>query len=296
MHQLITPRLIAFFVGLFFALAALWAFVNGASAVIGQGYLKEPTAEASFHKAPNEYHFSFNGPLGKYDQRQLQRGLKVYTEVCSACHSLKFVAFRDLSALGLDAGQIKTFAAAHQVPGIDPNTGEAIMRPGLPTDYFPSPYPNAVAARAANNNAIPPDLSLVTKAREDGSSYVPTLITGYTDPATYKNAKGQSLKAEFPDFTTPLGLHFNPYFANLNIAMPPPLTTEGQVTYDDGTKATIPQMAQDVAAFLTWTAEPQLVKRRQTGWAVMIFLIFATVLAYMSKQQVWAAMKPRKKG
>ena len=296
MRQLITPRLIAFFVGLFFVFAALWSFVNGAGAVIGQGFLKEPTAEHEFHKHPNQYSFSFDGPLGKFDQRQLQRGLKVYDEVCSACHSLKFVAFRDLAALGLNEGQIKAYAAKKVVPGIDPATGEVTTRPGLPTDYFPSPFANAVAAAAANNNAIPPDLSLITKARHDGSNYVPSLITGYADPATYKNAHGQSLKAEFPDFSTPAGLHFNPYFANLNLAMAPPLTTEGQVTFDDGTKATIPQMAQDVAAFLTWTAEPQLIKRRQTGWAVMIFLIFATVLAYMSKQQIWAAIKPRKKG
>jgi ubiquinol-cytochrome c reductase cytochrome c1 subunit len=287
MRQLITPRLIAFFVGLFFVFAVLWAFVNGAGAVIGQGYLKEATAEHEFHKHPRDFQFSFNGPFGNWDQRQLQRGLKVYTEVCSACHSLKFVAFRDLSALGLNEAQIKTFAAAHQVPGIDPNTGEATTVPGKPTDYFPSPYPNAVAARAANNNAIPPDLSLMTKARHDGTNYVASLLTGYTEQPA-------ELLKKFPDAKTPVGLHYNPYFANLNLAMPPPLISEGQVTYDDGTKATVNQMAQDVAAFLTWTAEPQLIKRRQTGWAVMVFLLFATVLAYMSKQQVWAAVKKKK--
>lgn len=295
MRQLITPRLIALVVGLFFVLAVLWAFVTGAHAVIGQGYLKEPTAESEFHKHPNKYDFSFNGPFGKWDQRELQRGLKVYDEVCSACHSLKFVAFRDLAALGLTPGQIKAYAAKKTVPGIDPVTGEATTRPGLPTDYFPSPYPNDVAARAANNNAVPPDLSLITKARHDGTNYVVSLLTGYADLATYKNAKGKTVQSEFPDFVTPPGGHFNPYFANLNIAMPPPLLTPGQVTFDDGSPSDIQSMAKDVAAFLTWTAEPNLVKRRQTGWAVMVFLLFATVLAYMSKQQIWSAVKPKKR-
>lgn len=298
MRQLITPRVIALLVGLFFALAVVWALVKGigpAFATLGEyGRFTEPTAEHEFHKDPEDLKFSFDGPLGKWDTRQLQRGLKVYDEVCAACHSLKFVAFRDLAALGLTEGQIKAYAAKKVVPGIDPATGETTTRPGLPTDYFPSPYPNAVAAAAANNNAIPPDLSLMAKARHDGTNYVASLLTGYAAQAGYKNEEGKVLLEEFPDAKTPPGLHFNPYFANLNLAMAPPLTTEGQVTYDDGTKATIPQMAQDVAAFLTWTAEPQLVKRRQTGWAVMIFLLFATVLAYLSKQQIWAAMKPKK--
>jgi ubiquinol-cytochrome c reductase cytochrome c1 subunit len=295
MRQLITPRVIALFVGLFFVLAALWGLFTGVSAVIGQGFLKEPTAEHEFHKHPEDAKFSFDGPLGRWDTRQLQRGLKVYDEVCAACHSLKYVAFRDLAALGLSEGQIKAYAAKKVVPGIDPVTGETTTRPGLPTDYFPSPYPNAVAAAAANNNAIPPDLSLMAKARHDGTNYIVSLLTGYTSQQGYKNEEGKVLLAEFPDAKTPPGLHFNPYFPNLNLAMAPPLITEGQVTFDDGTRATIPQMAQDVAAFLTWTAEPQLVKRRQTGWAVMVFLLFATVLAYLSKQQIWSAVKPKKK-
>ena len=294
MRQLISIRVVAVIVGAFFAIMALWAFGTGLAAVASQGYLKEPSAEASFHQHPNHYDFSFDGPFGKWDVGQLQRGLKVYDEVCSACHSLKFVAFRDLADLGLSPAQIKAFAAKHQVPGVDKNTGEATTVPGLPTDHFPSPYPNDIAARAANNNAIPPDLSLITKARHGGADYVVSLITGYANPQTYKNEKGESLKQKFPDFTTPAGLHFNPYFANLNIAMPPPLHTNGQVTFDDGAPNDIKSMAEDVGAFLTWTAEPKLIKRRQTGWPVVIFLIFATGLAYLSKQQVWAAVKPKK--
>lgn len=291
MRQLISIRLVGFLVGLLFAVAALWAFLTGVgpafSVFAEHGRFVEPTAEHEFHKHPEKQDFSFNGPLGKWDTRQLQRGLKIYDEVCSACHSLKFVAFRDLAALGLNEGQIKAYASKKVVPGIDPVTGEVTTRPGLPTDRFPSPYPNDVAARAANNNAIPPDLSLMTKARHDGSNYVASLLTGYGPQPAEQLRK-------FPDSKTGPGLHYNPYFHSLNLAMAPPLTSEGQVTFDDGTKASVPQMAKDVAAFLTWTAEPQLVKRRQTGWAVMIFLLFATVLAYFSKQQIWSAVKPKR--
>lgn len=292
MRQLITPRVVGLLVGLLFAVAALWAFVTGVgpafSVLAKHGSFVEPTAEHEFHKEAKDYKFSFDGPLGKWDTVQLQRGLKVYNEVCAACHSLKYVAFRDLAALGLNEAQIKAFAASKQVPGIDPATGEATTRPGLPTDYFPSPFPNAVAAAAANNNAIPPDLSLMTKARHDGINYVASLLTGYQEQPA-------ELLRRFPDAKTPEGLYYNPYFPNLNLAMAPPIMSEGQVTYDDGTRATVEQMSKDVAAFLAWTAEPQLVKRRQTGWAVMVFLLFATVLAYLSKQQVWAAVKPKKR-
>jgi len=288
-------RIIASLIGLGFTVVVLWAFGNGVYNVALEGQLKAPTAEHEFHQHPKDVHFAQDGLFGKYDRAQLQRGLQVYKEVCSACHSLKFVAFRDLEGLGYNEAQIKTLAAEFQVPGIDPNTGEATTRPGLPTDYFPSPYPNAVAARAANNNAIPPDLSLMTKARHDGTAYVYSLLTGYRDLASF-TVDGKHVKDEFPDFTTPTGGHFNPYFANLNIAMPPPLTSDGQVTYGEGNpEPTIDQMSQDVSAFLAWTAEPKLEKRRQTGWAVLGFLLFATILAYMAKTQVWAAVKPKKK-
>jgi len=281
-------RIIASLIGLGFTVVVLWAFGNGLAAVISDGELKAPTAEHHYHLHPKDVKFASDGVFGKYDKQQLQRGFQVYKEVCSACHSMKFVAFRDLGALGYSEGQVKAIAAGFQVPGVDPNTGEATTRAGLPTDYFPSPYPNAIAARAANNNAIPPDLSLMTKARHNGPAYVYSLITGYQEQPA-------ELVKEFPDSKTPAGLHYNPYFANLNIAMAPPLTADGQVTYAEGNpEPTIDQMAQDVAAFLTWTAEPKLEKRRQTGWAVLLFLLFATVLAWMAKNQVWAAIKPKK--
>lgn len=287
-------RLFGILTGLFFAVMAMWAFFTGLFTVASEGKFVEPTAEHEFHLGARHAGLSSDGLFGKFDRAQLQRGFQVYKEVCAACHSLKFVAFRDLTALGYNEGQVKTIAAGFQVPGIDPNTGEANTRPGLPTDYFPSPYPNAVAARAANNNAVPPDLSLMTKARHHGTDYVYSLLTGYRNVDTF-SIDGKKVKEEFPEFATPANTHFNPYFANLNIAMAPPLTAEGQVTYAPGNpKPTVDQMAKDVSAFLTWTAEPKLEKRRQVGWPVLGFLLFATILAWMAKNQVWAAIKPKK--
>jgi ubiquinol-cytochrome c reductase cytochrome c1 subunit len=280
-------RLIGIFVGLGFALVALWSFFWGTAAVIGQGgRFVEPTAEHEFHLHPKEVHFASDGAFGKWDMQQLQRGYQVYKEVCAACHSLKLVAFRDLAQLGYTEAEVKAAAAEWTVPGIDAVTGEPSTRPGVPTDYFPSPYPNDIAARAANNNAIPPDLSLIAKARHDGAAYTYSLLTGYRQQPA-------EVVERFPDVRTPPGLYYNPYFPNLNIAMPPPLA-DGQVTYADGTQATADQMAKDVSAFLVWTAEPTLVKRKQTGWAVLGFLIFATILAWLAKKQVWAPITPKR--
>jgi ubiquinol-cytochrome c reductase cytochrome c1 subunit len=183
------------------------------------------------------------------------------------------VAFRDLKEIGYSEAEVKAIAAKATISAADPLTGEVKDRPGLPTDYFP---PVVYAGQGH-----PPDLSLITKARHGGAAYVHSLITGYEPvPA--------ALTKQFPEFTVPEGLHFNPYFANLNIAMPPPLTSDGQVTYSDGTPATVEQMSTDVAAFLVWTAEPKLAKRHQTGLVVLGFLLFATILAYMAKRNVWA--------
>ena len=277
-------RIIAILVGLGFALVALVSFVVGAYTAATQDV---PDTHLPYEK-PIDIAYSFDGPLGRWDNGQLQRGYKVYKEVCAACHSMKYVAFRNLADLGYTEAQVKAEAATWTVPGIDPNTGEATTRPGEATDMFPSPYPNDVAAAAANNNAIPPDLSLITKARKDGTNYVASLLVGYQEPTA-------ELLEEHPEAAPAPGLYHNIYFKNLNLAMAPPLTSNGQVTYDDGTEATIAQMSEDVAAFLTWTAEPTLVKRKQTGWPVLIFLVFATVLAYLSKNQIWAAVKPAKR-
>lgn len=280
-------RLIGILIGLGFTVMVLWAFGSGAATVIGQGYLVESTAEREFHKHPREVALATDGAFGRFDRQQLQRGYQVYKEVCSACHSLQYVAFRDLAALGYSEAEVKATAASWTVPGIDPVTGETNTRPGLPTDNFPSPFANDIAARAANNNAIPPDLSLMAKARHDGPSYIYSLLTGYQEQPA-------ELLRKFPDAKTPVGLYYNPYFANLNLAMAPPLS-DGQVTFADGTPSTREQMAKDVAAFLQWTAEPTLDKRKQTGWPVLGFLLFAAVLAWLAKQQVWAGLKPKRR-
>ena len=273
-------RLFGPLVGLFFAVALLWSFGNGAYNAVTQP--TPPSAEALFHKHPKEVSFSFDGPFGTFDKAQLQRGFKIYQEVCSNCHSLKQVAFRDLTQLGYNEAEVKAIAKnwGNKAQTFDPKTGDRGDRPNLPSDHFPPVY------YAGQGN--PPDLSLIAKARHGGAQYIHSLLTGYTDQAGYKNEAGQELLKMFPDAKTPDGLYFNPYFANLNLAMPQPLTSDGQVTYSDGTKATVDQMATDVSAFLTWTAEPKLDKRKQTGWPVLGFLLVATVLAYLAKRNVWA--------
>jgi ubiquinol-cytochrome c reductase cytochrome c1 subunit len=257
--------------------------MNGIAAIQSPA---EPTAEEEFHLAPKPIHYSFEGPFGKYNQAQLQRGFQVYKEVCSACHSLTHVAFRDLRALGYEEPEIKAIADQWQteVPSINPDTGEPATRKALPADKFPSPYPNEIAARAANNNALPPDLSLIAKAREGGAAYVHSLLTGY------RNQPAELLK-KFPASKTPEGLHYNPYFANLNIEMPPPHVSEGQDSYAHGTKPTVDQMATDVSAFLMWAAEPKLENRHRSGIAVIIFLLFGTILGYFAYRNIWADAK-----
>jgi ubiquinol-cytochrome c reductase cytochrome c1 subunit len=278
-------RFILGFIGAVFAAVLLISFFSNLATYFNNP--PAPLAAEEFHREPKEVHFASDGPLGKFDKAQLQRGFQVYSEVCSACHSLKMISFRDLKALGYNDAEIKKIASdwKTQVPSINPDTGEPATRKALPSDTFPAPFANETAARAANNNALPPDLSLMTKAREGGGAYVYSLITGYRNPDTYRNEKGKPLTAEAKP---PQGLHFNPYFANLNIAMPPPLTSAGQVTYAPGNPApTVDQMAKDVAAFLVWTAEPSLESRHAAGLAVAIFLLLASILGYFSYQQIW---------
>ncbi len=287
-------RLIAILVGLGFSGVALISLLFGLgpafSTLAEHGRFVAPSAEHEFYEKSHapDGGFSFAGPLGRWDEAQLQRGYQVYKEVCAACHGLQYVSFRDLAQLGYTEGQVKALAAEWTVPGVDPDTGEATTRPGVPTDSFPSPYPNNIAAAAANNNAIPPDLSLITKARGNGSEYVYSLLTGYSAPPA-------EIATRFPEFDVSSGLHYNRFYKTLALAMAPPIVADGQVTYaDGGPEPTIQQMSEDVAAFLTWTAEPKMQERRQTGIAVIVFLIFATVLAYLSKKQIWSAVKPRR--
>ncbi|MES2339426.1 MAG: cytochrome c1 [Pseudomonadota bacterium] len=277
-------RIIGGLVGLGFALMALIGF---GSTLIGA--IQEPaapTAEHEFHLPPKELHLASDGVFGKFDERQVQRGFQVYKEVCSACHSLKLVAFRDLQEIGYSEAEVKAIAGqwAIETPAPNPDTGEMATRKNVASDRFPSPFANDIAARAANNNAVPPDLSLMAKARHDGPAYVYSLLTGF------QNQPAALLK-EFPDAKTPKGLHYNPYFANLNLAMAPPLTANGQVQYADGTASTVDQMAKDVSAFLMWTAEPKLQTRHSYGWAVVIFLLIFCGLAWGAYQSVWRNVK-----
>ena len=276
-------RSISYVVGLAFAGILLIALFGGVSDYFSNP--PAPLASDKYHEEHKPLRLASDGPFGKFDEAQLQRGFQVYSEVCSACHSLKLVAFRDLKGLGYNDAEIKKIASDWKTPtpSINPDTGEASTRKALPSDNFPAPFPNEVAARAANNNALPPDLSEITKAREGGAAYVYSLLTGY------QNQPAALLKA-FPDAKTPPNLHYNPYFANLNIAMPPPLHG-GDVTFADGTPNTIQNEARDVAAFLVWTAEPTLARRHAAGIAVAVFLLFATILGYLAYQNIWAEAK-----
>ncbi|MCD2184333.1 cytochrome c1 [Rhizobium sp. GN54] len=241
---------------------------------------------------PREQEWSFAGPFGTYDRGQLQRGLKVYTEVCAACHSMDLVAFRTLGDLGYSDAQVKTFAANYEVEDGPNADGEMFTRPAIPSDRFPSPFPNHEAAAAANNGAAPPDFSLIAKARgitrgfpqfvfdiftqyqEGGPDYIYSLLTGYQDPPAGVEV------AE--------GTHYNPYFANAAaLAMAAPLSDD-QVTYDDGAPQTVDQYAHDVSAFLMWAAEPHLEARKRTGFMVMVFLVIFTGLIYLTKKSVYA--------
>jgi ubiquinol-cytochrome c reductase cytochrome c1 subunit len=273
-------RFLSILVGLGFLAALAWGVITTPH----EAAVESATEE--YHRHPGPVAFSFDGALGRYDRAQLQRGFQVYKEVCSACHSMTLVSFRDLEQIGFNKPEVKAIAKgwATEVPSINPDTGEAATRKAIPSDHFPSPYANETAARAANNNALPPDLSLIAKAREGGSHYVHALLTGYQpQPA--------ELLKKFPDAKTPAGLHYNPYFANLNIAMPPPLVAEGQVSYSDGTKPTVNQMATDVSAFLMWAAEPKLENRHRTGVAVLIYLILGTLFAYGAYRNIWRDKK-----
>lgn len=223
---------------------------------------------------PVEVDWPHEGIFGTFDRAAAQRGLQVYREVCSNCHGLTYLAFRHLMELGFSEDQVRALAAESTVPGGPDETGEMVERPALPSDPIPPPYPNEQAARAANGGALPPDLSLITKARSGGSDYVYSVLVGYEDPPA--------------DVEPPReGLYYNRYFPGHWIAMPPPLQ-DGLVQYADGTEATVPQMAADVTEFLTWAGEPTLEQRKQTGLKAMLFLIVFTGLCYATMRKVWA--------
>jgi ubiquinol-cytochrome c reductase cytochrome c1 subunit len=227
-------------------------------------------------KTPPAQSWSFQGPFGTYKRDEAQRGLKVFKEVCSTCHALKRISFRKLKDIGFSEAEIKAFASQHDVPDAPNDEGQILPRKGLPSDYFPSPYANEKAARAANNGAFPPDLSVIIKARRYGPDYVYALLTGYQDPpADMKLGEGQ---------------YYNAYMAGQQIAMIPPLKAD-LVTYDDGTPATVEQMAHDVVAFLSWAAEPEAEERKRLGLKVMLYLMVMSILMYLAKRKIWAELR-----
>ncbi len=231
-----------------------------------------PTLAAEGGPLPS-HHWSFQGLFGTFDRAAAVRGLQVYTDVCAACHSLSLVAYRNLADLGLSEDAIKALAAAATVTDGPNDQGEMFDRPGRPADHFVKPFPNDQAARAANNGALPPDLSLIVKARVGGPDYLYGLMTGYEEPPA--------------DFTLFSGMSYNKVFPSHQIAMPQPLS-DGAVTYADGTEATLDQMAQDVTTFLAWTSEPELETRKRMGVKVILFLLVLSGLLYAWKRKVWA--------
>jgi len=270
-----------------------------AAAALAVGAVAAPALAAGGAKHPRHAGFSFEGPFGTFDQGQLQRGYKVYREVCSACHSMNMLSFRTLgerhgpfwdphAATPADNRFVRALAAEIQVPDIDTETGEPIMRDATAADRFPSPYPNQTAAAGANGGAAPPDLSVMAKARHDGPNYIYSLLTGYpTPPAGLRVGTGQYYNVYMPGDMTPFWDGDPEHVpAGGFIAMAPPLRA-GQVTYDDGTEATVDQMSKDVAAFITWASEPKATVRKQTGVGVLIFLVLFAGVTYASYRRIW---------
>jgi ubiquinol-cytochrome c reductase cytochrome c1 subunit len=270
-----------------------------AFAALGLALMAGPALAATTEKEPQEVHWSFEGPFGRYDKEQLQRGYKVYREVCSACHSMDLMYFRNLGQKGgpfydpkypnpNENPYVKSLAKDIPVKDIDQDTGDVITRPATPADKFPAPFPNEPAARASNGGAMPPDLSVITKAREGGPAYVYSLLTGFRNPPN--------------GMTLPAGKYYDPYFpGDLTsswhgagktppeggaIGMPPPLA-DGKVTFDDGKPSTIKEEAYDVVAFLAWASEPKMEERKAFGFGAMIYLLIFSGLLYASYKRIW---------
>lgn len=272
-----------------------------ALAALGLSLLAGPALAASgTHEEPKDIHWSYEGPFGKFDKAELQRGYKVYREVCAACHAMHLLSFRNLGDKGgpfydpkypnsNDNPVVKALAADIQVNDIDGETGDVVQRPATPADRFPSPFANEAAARASNGGALPPDLSVIAKAREGGPAYIYSILTGYKDPAP-------------AGLEVPAGKYYNPYMpGDVSsfwkgshehippggfIAMPPPLTPN-KVTFDDGTASTVANQARDVAAFLMWAAEPKMEDRKAFGFGAMIYLVIFAGLLYVSYRRIW---------
>lgn len=245
------------------AAAAAWIALAG-SALASEGGHPVPALS-----------WSFSGFFGTFDRGAVQRGFQVYKEACASCHGMKLVFYRNLGAIGFSEEQVKAIAAQNEVSDGPNDQGEMFTRPARPSDRFKSPFANEQAARAANNGAYPPDLSVITKARMNGPNYLHALLTGYQEPP--------------PGMTLLAGMNYNPYFPGGQIAMPK-ILNDGLVTYADGTTASADQMAHDVATFLSWASEPEMEVRKRLGVKAFLFLIVLTVLLYAVKRKVWAEL------
>lgn len=235
----------------------------------------DPLSTSALH--PQQMKWEFDSIFGRFDRASIQRGFQVYKEVCSACHSLKLVSYRNLQEIGFSEDEVKQIASEYSVTDGPNDDGEMFDRPALPSDRFVGPYANEQAARSVNGGAFPPDLSLIVKARHDGPNYVYSLITGFTDAPD--------------DFHMNDGKNYNPYFEGRQISMPPPITDDGQVDYKDGTYATKEQMTIDVVNFLQWAAEPETEHRKKMGIRTMIFLAILLVILIAAKKAVWKNVK-----
>ena len=253
-----------------FVKTAVLAAAIGLSAVMSMGAARAAEGEVHIPSAG----FSFSSALGTYDRGELQRGFQIYKEVCSACHSMHLLSYRNLRDIGLSEAEVAAVAASVQIQDGPNDNGEMFERPGRASDRFRSPFANPAAARAANNGALPPDLSVITKARNGGADYIHALLIGYAEPPA--------------GLTLAEGMHYNQYFPGHQIAMAPPLSQDGQLTFGDGTNATVDRMSRDVSAFLNWAAEPELETRRAMGVRVLIFLAILGGLTYAVKRKVWA--------
>ena len=234
----------------------------------------------SLHSAemtdPIKVDWSFKGITGTFDRASLQRGFQVYKEVCSSCHSMQYLSYRNLGEPGgpeFTEAEVKAIAASFEVTDGPDNQGEMFTRPGRPSDIFVSPHPNKEAAAAANGGAYPPDMSVLVKARKGGANYIYSVLVGYEEPP--------------PDVKLDQGVYYNKYMVGNKIKMPNNLE-DGLVEYADGTESTVDQMAKDVTTFLAWAAEPELEERHRTGVKVIIYLILLTTLVYLSMKKIWS--------
>ena len=253
-------------------LTAIFALISN-FALANEEHASSGAVHETVAHHPKQMKWEFDGFFGRFDRASAQRGFQIYKEVCSACHSLKLVSYRSLTDLGFSEDEVKQIASEASVSDGPNDDGDMFDRPGLPSDRFISPYANDNAARSVNGGALPPDLSLIIKARHEGANYVYSLLTGFTDaPDGFPMAEGKN---------------YNPYFEGRQIAMPAPITDDGQVDYKDGTYATKEQMAIDIVNFLQWAAEPETEHRKKMGVRTMIFLAVLFVILLAAKKAVW---------